>query len=136
MNNQPGNNQPGKHQPGNRQTGEHQESALAPAVRQKIEDLVSKNPVTLFMKGRPEAPQCGFSARVTQILDFLKIQYSSFDVLSDEEVRQGIKEYGQWPTIPQLYVKGELLGGCDIVQERFESGELEKELAPYQKTSD
>ena len=118
------------------QAGENQESGLAPAVRQKIEGLISKNPVTLFMKGRPEAPQCGFSARVTQILDFLKIQYSSFDVLSDEEVRQGIKEYGQWPTIPQLYVKKELLGGCDIVQEQFESGELEKTLAPYKKTSD
>ena len=76
-------------------------------------------------------PQCGFSARVIQILNFLKVKYHTFDVLSDEEIRQGIKEYSNWPTIPQLYVGKKFLGGCDIVQEQFETGELEKTLEPY-----
>ena len=97
----------------------------------QIKDLISKNPVMLFMKGNPEQPQCGFSARVIQILDFMKIKYESFDVLSDESIRQGIKEYGNWPTIPQLYVNQELLGGCDIIQEQFQSGGLEKALEPF-----
>ncbi len=101
------------------------------SAQEKIAQLVSDNPVMLFMKGSPSQPQCGFSARVTQILDFLKVQYSSFDVLSDESVRQGIKEYGNWPTIPQLYVQKELLGGCDIIQEQFQSGELEKSLSQF-----
>ena len=100
-------------------------------AKDRISDLVSKNPVMLFMKGSPEQPQCGFSARVVQILDFLKVTYQSFDVLSDEEIRQGIKEYGNWPTIPQLYVNKELLGGCDIVQEQFQSGDLEKALQSF-----
>ena len=100
-------------------------------AKERIADLVSKNPVMLFMKGSPEQPQCGFSARVVQILDFLKVTYQSFDVLSDEEIRQGIKEYGNWPTIPQLYVNKELLGGCDIVQEQFQSGDLEKALQSF-----
>ena len=99
----------------------------------QIKEMVSKNPVMLFMKGSPEQPQCGFSARVIQILDFLKIKYESFDVLSDETIRQGIKEYGNWPTIPQLYVKQELLGGCDIIREQFQSGDLEKLLEEFKK---
>ena len=85
----------------------------------------------LFMKGTPEQPQCGFSARVVQILNFLKVKYRAFDVLSDPEIRQGIKDYGNWPTIPQLYVNKSLLGGCDIVQEQFETGELEKNLSSH-----
>ena len=97
----------------------------------QIKDMLSKNPVMLFMKGSPEQPQCGFSGRVIQILDFLKIKYESFDVLSDENIRQGIKEYGKWPTIPQLYVNQELLGGCDIIQEQFQSGDLEKALEKF-----
>ena len=97
----------------------------------QIKDMISKNPVMLFMKGSPEQPQCGFSGRVIQILDFLKIKYESFDVLSDENIRQGIKEYGKWPTIPQLYVNQELLGGCDIIQEQFQSGDLEKALEKF-----
>jgi len=101
------------------------------SAQNQIKDLVSKNPVMLFMKGNPQQPQCGFSARVIQILDFLKIKYESFDVLSDEAVRQGIKEYGNWPTIPQLYVNQELLGGCDIIQEQFQSGDLEKLLEKF-----
>ena len=101
------------------------------AVKEQITNLVSENPVMLFMKGSPEQPQCGFSARVIQILNFLKVKYHSFDVLSDENIRQGIKEYSNWPTIPQLYVNKELLGGCDIVQEMFQSGELEKSLSSF-----
>ena len=95
-------------------------------VKERIKKLVCGHPVMLFMKGTPEAPQCGFSARVVEILKFIKVPFASFDVLSDEGVRQGIKEYTRWPTIPQLYVKGEFVGGCDIVQEQFENGELEK----------
>ena len=97
----------------------------------KIEKLVSTHPVFLFMKGTPDQPQCGFSARVVQILNFLKIKYSFFDVLSDPSIRQSIKDYSNWPTIPQLYVKKELLGGCDIVQEQFQNGELETSLKDY-----
>ena len=104
-------------------------------AQEQIADLVSKHPVMLFMKGSPQQPQCGFSARVVQILDFLKVKYHSFDVLSDENIRQGIKEYGNWPTIPQLYVKKELLGGCDIVQEMFQSGDLEKSLSNFRENS-
>ena len=104
-------------------------------AKERISRLLSESPVMLFMKGSPERPQCGFSARVVQILGFLKIKYSFFDVLSDEEIRQGVKDYGSWPTIPQLYVNKELLGGCDIVQEQFESGELEKTLSPFAESS-
>ena len=100
-------------------------------AKEQIKNLVSENAVMLFMKGSPEQPQCGFSARVIQILDFLKVKYHSFDVLSDEGIRQGIKEYGNWPTIPQLYINKELLGGCDIIQEMFQSGELEKSLSTF-----
>ena len=100
-------------------------------AKEKITNLISENPVMLFMKGSPEQPQCGFSARVVQILEFLKVPYHTFDVLSDEDIRQGIKEYGSWPTIPQLYINKELLGGCDIVQEMFQSGELEKSLSDF-----
>ena len=100
-------------------------------AQEQVANLVSENPVMLFMKGAPEQPQCGFSARVVQILDFLKVKYHTFDVLSDEKIRQGVKEYGSWPTIPQLYVNKELLGGCDIVQEMFQSGDLEKALSHF-----
>lgn len=100
-------------------------------AKEKISKLIAEHPVMLFMKGEPAQPQCGFSARVVQILDFLKVKYDTFDVLSDESIRQGIKEYSNWPTIPQLYVNKELLGGCDIVQEMFQSGDLEKTLASF-----
>ena len=103
-------------------------------TKKEITHLISENPVMLFMKGAPEAPQCGFSARVVQILNFLKVKYHSFDVLSNENIRHGIKEYSQWPTIPQLYVNKELLGGCDIVQQQFEDGELDKTLSSYRKS--
>ena len=105
-------------------------------TKDQIIKLVSENPVMLFMKGTPEQPQCGFSARVIQILDFLKVQYNFFDVLSNKNIRQSIKEYGNWPTIPQLYVNKELLGGCDIIQEMFKSGDLEKSLSHFIKEDD
>ena len=89
-----------------------------------IQAKIDANPVMLFMKGTPQFPQCGFSAAVVQILDYLGVDYASENVLASSELRQGIKEFSDWPTIPQLYVKGEFVGGCDIVREMFEAGEL------------
>jgi len=94
------------------------------SVREKIDQILSNNKVVLFMKGSPEMPQCGFSARAAAILQDIQVPYHSVDVLADPEIRQGIKEYGNWPTIPQLYVNKELIGGSDIMMEMFESGEL------------
>jgi monothiol glutaredoxin len=98
-------------------------NAMANA-RERIEKVISENPVDLFMKGTPEFPQCGFSSQVVQILEYVGAPIASVNVLEDAEIRQGIKEYANWPTIPQLYVKGEFVGGCDIVREMFQSGEL------------
>ena len=97
-------------------------------TRKKIEGIVASDDVVLFMKGNRQFPQCGFSATVVQILDHLIPQYTTVDVLQDPEIRDGIKAYTQWPTIPQLYVKGEFVGGCDIVREMFQSGELQQTL--------
>jgi len=97
-------------------------------INKKIEEIIKKNKVVLFMKGTPEMPQCGFSMTVCNILKHLKINFFSVNVLSDELVRQGIKEYSNWPTIPQLYVNGNFIGGCDIVKEMFENGDLDKTL--------
>lgn len=94
------------------------------AVHDRIQKLVADNPVMLFMKGTPAFPQCGFSATVVAILDHLGVDYESANVLEDQEIREGVKSYSNWPTIPQLYVKGEFLGGCDIAKEMFQSGEL------------
>ena len=91
----------------------------------RISTLVNDNDVVLFMKGTPLFPQCGFSSRAVAILDHCGISYESVDVLQDMEIRQGIKTYSDWPTIPQLYVKGEFVGGCDIIREMFQSGELQ-----------
>jgi monothiol glutaredoxin len=91
----------------------------------QIRDTIAANDVVLFMKGVPERPQCGFSSQVVQILDHLGIDFSDVDVLADADIRQGIKDFSNWPTIPQLYVKGEFVGGCDIVREMFQSGELQ-----------
>ena len=102
-------------------------------TQERIKNLIDKHSVILFMKGQPSAPQCGFSAKIVQLLDFLGTRYGFFDVLSDEDIRQGIKVYAHWPTIPQLYVQGEFLGGCDIVEEMFQSGELEKKLSFFKK---
>lgn len=96
-------------------------------LQKKIEALIASSKVFLFMKGTPEEPQCGFSAKVIEVLHQLNIPFSSFDIFSDEEIRQGVKEYAHWPTYPQLYVDGKLVGGCDIVIEMAQSGEL-KEL--------
>ncbi len=94
-------------------------------VQEKIAKDVAENDVMLFMKGTPVFPQCGFSAAVVQILSELGVKFKSVDVLKDPEIRQGIKEFSNWPTIPQLYVKGEFVGGCDIVREMFQAGELQ-----------
>ena len=101
---------------------------LDPATRQRIDDLVKKNRVLLFMKGDRSYPQCGFSATVVQILDSLIPDYRTVDVLSDPAIRDGVKVYSQWPTIPQLYIDGEFQGGCDIVREMYASGELKDKL--------
>lgn len=90
-----------------------------------IDNEVKSNDVVLFMKGTPGFPQCGFSGQVVQILDYLGVDYKGVNVLSSDEIRQGIKDYSNWPTIPQLYVKGEFVGGCDIVREMFQAGELQ-----------
>jgi monothiol glutaredoxin len=92
----------------------------------RIADIVKANEITLFMKGTPLFPQCGFSSRAIAILDRLGAKYETVDVLQDPEVRQGIKEYSDWPTIPQLYVRGEFVGGSDIMMEMYESGELQQ----------
>jgi len=97
------------------------------SIKDDIENHINTNDVMLFMKGTPEMPQCGFSAAVTGVLNHLNIDYGSVNVLENNEIREGIKEFTNWPTIPQLYVKGEFIGGCDIVREMFETGEL-KEL--------
>ena len=89
-----------------------------------IDTQVKASPVVLFMKGTPDFPQCGFSGQVVQILDYVGVEYQGINVLESDELRQGIKEYSDWPTIPQLYVKGEFVGGCDIVREMFQSEEL------------
>jgi monothiol glutaredoxin len=97
-----------------------------PSVQAAIKAKIDANPVMLFMKGTPQFPQCGFSAAVVQILDYLGVDYGAENVLADPAIRQGVKDFSDWPTIPQLYVKGEFVGGCDIVREMFESGELKQ----------
>ena len=95
-------------------------------IKEKIENLIKDNEVCLFMKGTPDAPQCGFSMAVTNVLKHLNVNFKGINVLDDENLRQGIKNFSDWPTIPQLYVKSEFVGGCDIVKEMFENGELKK----------
>jgi monothiol glutaredoxin len=97
-------------------------------VHERISQEVADNPVVLYMKGSPVFPQCGFSAAVVQILSHLGIKFKGVDVLTDPGIRQGIKEFSNWPTIPQLYVKGEFVGGCDIIREMYETGELQQVL--------
>ncbi len=98
-------------------------------IQKQIEDIILGNDVVLFMKGTPLFPQCGFSSRAIAILDHLEVPYHTVDVLQDPGIRMGIKAYSDWPTIPQLYVKGEFLGGSDIMMEMFEAGELHQMLA-------
>ena len=97
-------------------------------INLEIDNIVKNNPVVLFMKGTKDFPQCGFSAVVVQILKNLNVEFFDINILTDPELRQGIKEFSDWPTIPQLYVKGEFVGGCDIVKEMFQSGELQEFL--------
>ena len=99
---------------------------MADTVSQRIQGDISANDVMLYMKGTPMFPQCGFSARVIQILTHMGVPFQTANVLEDAELREGIKTFSQWPTIPQLYVKGEFVGGCDIMREMFQSGELQK----------
>ena len=98
-------------------------------IKDKMEATVKANNVCLFMKGTPEAPQCGFSMAVSNILKHLNVNFKGVNVLEDPNLRQGIKDYSDWPTIPQLYINGEFVGGCDIVKEMFEKGELKKILS-------
>ena len=100
------------------------DAAERTAVHEFIDKTIAEHPVTLFMKGTPDQPGCGFSAIVVQILDHLGAEFVGVNVLQNDELRQGVKAYSDWPTIPQLYVKGEFVGGCDIVREMFQSGEL------------
>ena len=93
-------------------------------IQTNIKKMIDENDVCLFMKGVPEAPQCGFSMTVSNILKYLKVNFKGINVLEDQNLRQGIKDFSDWPTIPQLYIKGEFIGGCDIVKEMFENGEL------------
>ena len=97
-------------------------------TKKNIENEINNNEICLFMKGNPEMPQCGFSMAVVNILKVMNLKFSSVDVLKDEKIRQGIKEFSDWPTIPQLYVKKEFIGGCDIIKEMYENGELKKKL--------
>ena len=100
-------------------------------IKQKIHETVTGNPVVLYMKGTPQAPQCGFSARAIQILQACGVKnLVAVDVLADPEVRQGVKDYANWPTVPQLYIGGEFVGGSDIMTEMYQSGELQKQLEP------
>ena len=97
-------------------------------IKKKIEDILEKNEVCLFMKGTPEVPQCGFSLAVSNVLKHLEVNFKGINILEDNDLREGIKEYSDWPTIPQLYVKKKFLGGCDIVKEMFEINELQNKL--------
>ncbi|MEM9494892.1 MAG: Grx4 family monothiol glutaredoxin [Pseudomonadota bacterium] len=97
---------------------------MSDAIQAEIKSKIDANAVMLFMKGTPQFPQCGFSSAVVQILDYLGVKFASENVLASDEMRQGVKDFSDWPTVPQLYVKGEFVGGCDIVREMFEKGEL------------
>jgi len=98
-------------------------------VQERIKQQIAQNDIVLFMKGLPQAPQCGFSAKSVQLLQACGAQFASVDVLADNEIREGIKQYASWPTIPQLYIKGEFIGGCDILTELYQKGELQKLVA-------
>ena len=97
------------------------------STNEQIKNLINENDICLFMKGTPDVPQCGFSLAVANMLKHLNVKFKGINVLENDEMRQGIKQYSDWPTIPQLYIKGEFVGGCDIIKEMFEKGEL-KEL--------
>ena len=98
------------------------------SINEQIKNLINENDICLFMKGTPDVPQCGFSLAVANMLKHLNLKFKGINVLENDEMRQGIKQYSDWPTIPQLYIKGEFIGGCDIVKEMFEKGDLQKKL--------
>ena len=100
------------------------------SIQEQLKEVIENNEILLFMKGSPDFPQCGFSGKTAQMLQACGVRFASVDVLADVDVREGIKEYSNWPTIPQLYVRGEFVGGCDIMTQLFESGELQKILKP------
>ena len=102
------------------------------SLKEKISNEIAKNEVCLFMKGTPTTPQCGFSLAVSNVLKHLEVNFKGINVLEDDELREGIKKFSDWPTIPQLYIKGEFIGGCDIVKEMFEKGDLQKKLQEKQ----
>ncbi|MDQ6986372.1 MAG: Grx4 family monothiol glutaredoxin [Mariprofundaceae bacterium] len=108
---------------------------MSDSIQQQIDQLVKTHDVVLFMKGTPEFPQCGFSQRVTGILNSMQVPFTAVNVLLNNDIREGIKAYADWPTIPQLYIKGEFTGGCDIITEMHENGELETLLAPIRASS-
>jgi monothiol glutaredoxin len=97
---------------------------MSDPIHERIKSEIEADPVVLYMKGTPVFPQCGFSAQVVQVLSLAGVKFKAYDVLADDRLRQGIKEFSSWPTVPQLYVKGEFVGGCDIVREMYQSGEL------------
>src|SRR6185312_7060495 len=109
-------------------SGRGKRSGQDMSIKQFIDNEVKTNDVVLFMKGTPQFPQCGFSGQVVQILDHLGVPYKGLNVLESAELRDGIKQYSNWPTIPQLYIKGEFVGGCDIIREMFQAGELQQAL--------
>ncbi len=100
------------------------------SIQEQLKEVIDNNEIILFMKGSPDFPQCGFSGRTAQILQECEVKFASVDVLADSSVRDGIKDYSKWPTVPQLYVRGEFIGGCDIMTELYENGELQKILKP------
>jgi monothiol glutaredoxin len=105
---------------------------MTETTRERIQQQIEGDPVVLYMKGTPVFPQCGFSAAVVQVLSLTGVKFKAYNVLEDMELREGIKQFSSWPTIPQLYVQGEFVGGCDIVREMYESGELQQLLAEKQ----
>ena len=105
-----------------------EESNESTDLNERLKNIITSSPTFLFMKGSPDMPQCGFSANVVAILNHLQVEFKTFDILSDPEVRQGLKEYSNWPTYPQLYIKGQLVGGNDIITEMFENGELAEHI--------
>lgn len=104
-------------------------------VEEKIKQQISQNPILIYMKGTPQFPQCGFSAAVIDVFNHLKVPYQTVDVLSDPEIREGIKIFSHWPTIPQVYIQGKFIGGCDIIREMFSRGELQPLVESAAKTA-
>lgn len=105
------------------------------SIQEQLKEIIESNEVVLFMKGSPDFPQCGFSGRTAQILQSCDVRFASVDVLADQDVREGIKAYSNWPTVPQLYVRGEFVGGCDIMTEMYQNGDLQKLLHPEEVAS-